>query len=531
MARSNAKINSEINDLMRRILNSTLFGKKIYLLGSSEYGPVNEPIRVKSTIGLYNKFGKEGSLINAFHEIKYTTQNNEVYLVKTTGEHAYAYLNTNILDGEVISNSFILMSSESNEIFNDVAIYIDIDRLTIVYPNDLNMKNHSLCYMFSDYPNVSSLANAINLDTKNKRSYMNANYTVDPGTPTMNAFFCCNPDVVYLYGGQCGLHYSKNMLYTALEKTYDMLESEDIDIIIPVDAFMDDIYPDDSEDEEYQYNMKYYHNYKDYLTPDTLGKKRSFFDQLINFCINQLNFGLVTTGVIGYNSVMDYTTNYLYESDDIAQMYLACLEYNRSICLNEPYSFLVSVIAGDIEYNHGTIIDNGYLAYGAFNASIQVNTGNTNIKISDNISLYNEFSEEILAELADNGIVTFRHSPLYDTPVVYDGITAISRKDSPLKLYCNVRMIQMCIAYLNQLFQAYIGHNFNTLMQKKIIDRNIESILSILKSRDIITSYNYELEPNFRKGELTVHLDLRTNFMTKGVHVNSVVQINTEENQ
>ena len=105
--------------LINEILQDTLHGKRIYLLGSAEFGPTNEPIMIKSTAGLYNKFGKQGSLINAFHALKYTSKDNIVYLVKTTGEHATSYLNVNIQDGEIIEDGFTLVSSQSNELFND----------------------------------------------------------------------------------------------------------------------------------------------------------------------------------------------------------------------------------------------------------------------------------------------------------------------------------------------------------------------------------------------------------------------------
>ncbi len=529
MASQSSSLNNQVRTVIQAILNDKLHGKKLYLIGSAEYGPTNEPTRIKSTVGLYNKFGKTGTLIDAFHAVKYVTKDNEVYLVKTTGEHAIAYLNVNIIDEEIISNAFVLMASESNELYNDVKIELDTDSLTIVFPNDLNIPEHRLTYDFNKYYTIELLANAINQDTRNKRSYINANYMVDPSTRTKDAFYVCNPDIVSLYGGQCGLGYTKNLLYTCLNRTYEILESLPIDIIVPVDAFLDDLYPDDAEDEQWQYNMKYYQPTKDYLTPDTLGNPRSFMDQLINFCINQLNFGCVTTGILGFNPVNSYTTDYLYESDDVAIMFKYCLAYNRHLCSNDAYSFLVSVVAGDIGYNKSTIIDNGYLAYASFNASIQLNTGNTNIPISNNIRIYNEFSEKVLSDLAANGIVTFRHSPLYETPVIYDGITAVVREESPLKLYCNVRMIQMCISYLNRLFQFYIGLNIKELIEKKIINQNIDNILNILESKGVIKSFHYTLEPNFNEGTLIVNLDLMTNYMTRSVKINSVININTEE--
>lgn len=520
----------QLSQLISNIMAYDLHGKKIYLIGSAEYGPVNEPIRIRTTAGLYNKFGKKGTLQKAFHAIKYTTKDNEVYLVKTTGQHSTAYLNVDIQENDVMKNSFILVSSEANEIYNDISIIVDISSLTIILPPDLNIAQHRLVYDFDKYPNIGLLASAINNDTKHKRSCVYANYTVPSSAPTQDAFFCCNPDIVYMYGGQSCLDYNKNMLFHCLQDTYDLLESEEIDIIIPVDAFIDDVYPDDREAHEYQYGRKYYQQDKDYLTEDLLGNKLSYYNQLVNFCIRQLRFGIVTTGVIGFNPIYQSESQYLYESDDIIDKYIACLDYNRSISDNSDYGFLVSVVAGDIEYNSGTIIDNGYLAYGSFDASIPINIGNTNIKISDNISLYNEFTEESLSKLAQHGIVGFRHSPLYNTVVVYDGITSITKLDSPLSLYSNVRMVQMCISYLNKLFQFYIGMNFTYLMQKNIISNNMDTLLSAIQSRDIINRYSYTLTPNYNAGELTVDLNIETNFMTRALKITSVIQLTSEDN-
>ena len=208
---TNQQLKEERKNLINEILADNLHGKKIYLLGSAEFGPTNEPIMIKSSVGLRNRFGRQGSLINAFHALKYTSKTNTVYLVKTTGEHSVAYLNVNIQDGEIIEDGFTITASESNEAFDETQIIIDIDSITIIHPNDLI--SSKLVYKYEDYPTIERLANAINRDTKQRRSYMQAYYSVDPGTPTQNAFFVCNPTTVYLYGGQCGLNYSKNLLY------------------------------------------------------------------------------------------------------------------------------------------------------------------------------------------------------------------------------------------------------------------------------------------------------------------------------
>ena len=70
MASEIATLNSQLRTLIQTIMNDKLHGKKLYLIGSAEYGPTNEPVRVKSTIGLYNKLGKTGTLIDAFVDNK-----------------------------------------------------------------------------------------------------------------------------------------------------------------------------------------------------------------------------------------------------------------------------------------------------------------------------------------------------------------------------------------------------------------------------------------------------------------------------
>lgn len=527
MAKQTAQQRIEKSNLINDILSST-YGKKVYLLGSAEFGPTNEPTLIKSTTGLYNKFGRQGTLIDAFHALKYTNKNNQVYLVKTTGEHATAYLNVNILNGEIVEDAFTIYSSQSNEAYNEVEILIDIDNITFRFPSDLGYEDKR--YFYEDYTTIDKLSNAINNDTKKRKSCLYAYYSVDPSTPIQNAFFTCNPSIMYLYGGQCGLGYSKNLLYNCLDRTYEMLESHDIDIIIPIDAFMDDIYPDDSEDMQHQYNMTYYKSTKDYLTQDFTGVQLSFMNQLLQFCIKQTNFGLVTTGIIGYNSSYKHWSKYLSEADDIAQMYKACYEYNLSCCKNPFYAFLISVVGGDIKYNRGTIIDNGYLAYAALCLSTDIISGTTNIPISDSISLYHEFSENVLKELADIGIVTFRHSPLYDTPVVYDGITA-SPDNENLKLYCNVRMIQMCMSYVNRLFQAYIGQNIVELIEDNIVEEDLKKILNRLQNVGVITKYEFTIVPFYKKGEIKVYLSLLTNYMVKAIQLCSVIDLEFAEEE
>jgi hypothetical protein len=163
-------------------------------------------------------------------------------------------------------------------------------------------------------------------------------------------------------------------------------------------------------------------------------------------------------------------------------------------------------------------------------ANTIITSGTTNIPISNSISLYHEFSEDILKQLADKGIVTFRHSPLYDTPVVYDGITA-SPENEHLKLYCNVRMIQMCMSYVNKLFQSYIGYDMVELVEHKIIEGDLNIILSNLRTSEIITSFDYIIVPSYGTGEIKVYLNLATCYMIKPIQLCSVIDVEFSEEE
>ena len=509
-------------ELYNEILNSDFCGRNIYILGSAEFGPTNTPILIRSTTGLYSKFGRQGSLIKAWHAIKYVSRYNHIYCVKTTGEHSSAYFNVNVRGQDPILNGFILTASQSNETFNDTQIVFTTNSLTIHFPTELHMQY--VTYSYNDYPTIETLANAINQDTNNKKSFVYAYYTVNGAYSTKEAFCTVNPELTYLHGGECGLNYSKNLLYNCLKRSYDILESHPIDILIPVDAFLDDMYPDELENSKSKYGRAYYQTDKDYLTEDTKGNKLSFLDQAITFCMKQLNFGIVTHGILGFNSYYKEWSRYLSEADDLVFMYKACLEYNIKHCTFPDYAFLVSVVGGDTMYNYGTIIDNGYLAYAAICCAIDVTRGTTNVPIQQGLTLWHEFSEESLQILADSGIAAFRHSPYYNCPVVYNGVTCCTN-DENLKLWVNVRMISLCMCYLSKIYQMYIGHSMNYILSSGILKQDINNILLYLKERDIVTEFDFEIVPYYSSQEIKVYLTLMTNYMVKAVQCCSVINV------
>lgn len=521
-----AEISSYVTSLASEIAESDLLGRDIYLIGSGEFGPVNEPVLCRSTAGVKKNFGSKGTLYDAFHKLKYVSRDNNVYLVKTTGTFSRNYLNVNIPGGAVMHHGFILESTGCNEAYNEIKIVIDLTYIRIETPDILGGMSYE--YRYADYPYIEMFADAI---TNTEKCPVRAHFRADPMTPTASAFYPCNVGYIYLSGGSCGLYYTKNMLYNCLERTYSVLESLDIDFIVPVDAFMDDVHPDDMKAEEDTYGRKYYQAGIDYLSRDTDGKPLSYMNQLMKFCIRQLDSGVITCGIMGFRSMKKNYTDIYNESNELADMWLHCFKYNYSLCEYPFYSFLISVVAGDIKYNK-KYVDNGYLAYAALCAETLVIEGTTNVVVSDTVSLYHELEQEYLEKLADSGIVTFRQSPLFNQTVVYDGVTACIQKKGTIREFmnfANFRMAHLAVAYLNKLFQGYVGENIYSLVETGIMYRDINLILSELKDRNALTSYDFSVKAFYKRGLIKVYLNLETLYMAKPVTMCPVIEVEYSE--
>lgn len=526
MALQNAelKLNQRRKQAIEEISSSEKYGKRIYLLGSAEFGPTNEPIRIQSTAGLYNAFGRNGSLIHAFHGIKYLAPDAEIWLVKTTGEHSMAYLNVNMDSGEVFKEALIFSSKDSNEVYNDILIRVERDKLRFVYPGQFN--NLELIYYYKDYPTIQSLCDAINKDTKSGIGFIYVYCTCDQWLPTEYALYPCNMSMNYMFGGQCGLYINKNMLYYCLARTYDLLESADIDLIVPVDAFIDDVFPYDGDEEEWQYGMKYYHSDKDYLGYDPLTKKpRTFLNQLINYCLKQNRFGLVTLGIMGFNSLNEYYSDYMGESDEAVAMMAAAMDYNIRHCDYPEYGFLTSVVGGDLNYGPGIFLANAYLAFAALSSTVKTSTGIINIPLGNRARLYTEFNEPALQALSDYGISTFRQSTYYEQPVIYDAVTSLATlyPESEFRNYINTRMISVVMAHVNDLLQIYIGENLDYLLSKGIVDKDLKILLTSLKNKGYLTNFSFLVMPYRISNQLKVYLTLETAYTVSAVKTCSVI--------
>lgn len=496
----------EIEQLI--LANKSTYGNTVYLLGTSSFGATNEPVMITSLAHLYSVFGLKGSLIDAYKTITKVSNNIKIYCCKVTGTHAGASFNVNVSGDSIEENALIFKSKCSNEVYNDILINVYPDMITFEFPGELG--NELISYKYEDYLTIGNLIRKINSDTDNGLNHVYVRTTVEESTELLGALDSVNASSTYMYGATSGLTVSKNSMYQALKDTYELLDGKLVDIIIPLEAYIDDIEVDGSSYGVSEYGGCSYANGVDKLSGSDNGCIKSFYNILLKFCARQLASGIATLGVIGYNKTND---KYIDENIDkyVDNIYIQMLKLNQFDESLEIYRPLVSVVAGDLLSSTTGEHFNGYAVYGAALGGIDLVSTPTNKPISNSLFLYNEFNEEQLLRLGDNGIVAFRHSAVKDRVVVSSSVTSC---DSSSEMYYvqNVRMIQFSVSCIYDIFEKYIGEDLNDLMKNNKLKDAIVSGLSVLRDSGMLSSYNVSVS-RVNDHDVKLILELKTEYM------------------
>lgn len=247
------------------------YAKKIFLLGTADFGPVNIPVKVSSANYVKKVFGENGTLLDAFRVIKESDADCEVFMVKVTGKHSELYLNINLPNSKIEENGLFFKSKYANEIYNYIQIIIHEDALYINYPTS-ELGNYYLQYKYNEtdengddilddngnlvYKTLYDLAEEINEDTRLMNSEVFCYLSCDPTTMANTALVGVNEQVNTLKGGNSGIYYNKNMIYNCLSDTYNILEGREIDIIVPVECYYDDTFTDDKDALEEYFDLE-----------------------------------------------------------------------------------------------------------------------------------------------------------------------------------------------------------------------------------------------------------------------------------
>jgi hypothetical protein len=502
------------------------YGKVIYLLGSAESGPVQTPVRIRNTESLASTFGSSGTIIDGFNQVYDVAGDScEIYCMKITGRHATLTLDLNIKGQSIVESGLILKSKFANETYNKIYIAIDDRGMTFYFP--LELGGGTRRYNFEDYEILGLLIRAINEDTKKGLNHVFARTTVNHGTSLDGLIFPVNASVLTLTGANNGLVYSKDQYWFCLVDAYEMLESEYIDIIVPLDAYMDDIHPRFFFGDEFT-SALLYSSERDYLDlEDADGKPVTFHRPLIDFCKRQMRFGMITHGVMGFNKIPD-----IEELNNQAYNYIEVIQGSpigdRSGFVKSPETddaFFISVTAGELEYSDGKVT-NGYTGYAGLMASNTIAQSFTNKSLGSNVKLATTFTNDQLALMADLGVVSFRESILKGL-VVSNAVTPVADISSEMHFSCNVRMIQLSLSLLRQRLDKFLGEDINKLIDDNTIDTAIKETLEYLKGQDVLKDYNYTQNIDRDNGLLQIVLNLKTLYMVESCAVSAGAAFDT----
>lgn len=486
-----------------------LYGKKVYLLGTAELGPVNTPIRANSISHVISIFGNTGTLVEAYKTIRETNLDCEVYLCKITGVHSETYLNINQQARGVSIDGLYIKSKHANEMYNEVTFTIDPTSLYITYSQD-SSNEYVIEYKYSDYETMHDFVESINEDTRQLKNHIYCYADCEPQTLCQGALAGVNPYTARLSGGNSGLYYNKNMLYNCLSETYSILEGVEIDIIIPLGVNYDDVFTDDSDSLHNYYNLD-----REYLTLKSNGEYLTYYNQLLQFCKNQMRFGLLTHGVMS----LSLTENPFLDEGKYLDTLRYFKELNKVKLEDRKYQNLISVVAGDLYTTFGTRIVNGAVPYGVLIASLNVIDTTTNKMLPDTFTTFNTFSIEALNVLKDLGFTSFRYSPLKKAVVVSNGVTM--SEDESFKFLCNVRMSQLTMCYVKTLLSSYIGENIEEIIKTRSLEQGLIELLNELVNLNIIKGFSINEIINPITGHIFLDMSFKTIYMIEEVNAYS----------
>ena len=69
------------------------------------------------------------------------------------------------------------------------------------------------------------------------------------------------------------------------------------------------------------------------------------------------------------------------------------------------------------------------------------------------------------------------------------------------------------------------------IIKDKIIINDLSNILNAISSKGIITEYEFDILPDYARGEIKVYLSLLTCYMVKAVKICSVINLEFAEEE
>lgn len=460
--------------------------KTLLIMGTSNFGATDEIIEVNEEADVVKLYGKEGTIYNTYKTIseEVVSQNVSVLIVKPYGSHSTATFNINTEHG-IKEDALIFKSIYSNEIYNNINISINENSITFTFPINLNLEPK--IYHYLDFPTLYLLMKRINEDTLNGKNIVFATSAIDEFTEFDESFFVIN-DSKKLQGGSSGLNLTNDEKFKELENTYQLLEGIPIDYICLTDVF---------------YNSDvslYYDN----------DRRCTFYEQALAFNINQLQFGIVTETFLAYN-----TENETYE-----ESLKNIIDINYNICKNESlykFRFLISIVYDFLYFNYKESLINPVVLI-AFEMSKILTSGNiTNKPLNKGISLNSNLTVNQIKEISNLSIMTFRHSPLYDSVVITNGMTNY-RVDDDYKYLTTIVLLQNILPQIKEIISEQLGESIYQLDKNRVIDDAIVKFLNNKIKNGTLENYNFNIFYDTDKGHIQYELYIKNKYMIEGIN-------------
>jgi hypothetical protein len=507
-------------------------GNRLFLLGTSEDGPYMQPTLIRNKTQARSTYGDDskGTLVKAFDEAYDRNEDISIYLMRITGKSA-----TLDIEGFLSPDQgnpqygLRLWSVYAGERYNDTQVQIRYDDETQTNIFYIITPTEEIAYELHPYITLGAFVKTLNEDCRLGRHRImgTTDYPENDFGP-VEAWLYREP--VSLSGGESGINATRDELWLACDLAYRILQGRQIDIVVPVGMYVDDVHPAYLYGQGV-YGSAYYSSTSDYLSlvdTENNNKVVSYHEQLIDFCREQMRLGYMTHGVIGmrpYAVVPENVTNddsyikRLGESTSFRDRH-GFLEYAQGQWFDKGY--YVTVVSQELIFNRGTTSEyytNGASRYGAILTGHFNST--TNMKLGDDVSLRYELSPETMAELSKLGIVSFRNSVRHGL-VVHSGVTA-SNPETELHNVANVRMVQITLAYLNEatelVYESYYDHD----MRRNYLEQLIRDRLAYLAEVGVLTLYDYTIQMREDGVKGAIILSLQTKHTVEAIQVSAEV--------
>ena len=460
--------------------------KNIFFIGTSEFGEVNVPTYIPDLAYLYATFGRKGTLIETIENILDDEfKINNIYVVKTTGSHSKALLDVNVIGREIIDSGVILKAKHSSEKFDDIKV-----SLTEKYISFSMNEENNVSYKYEDYITINNLANKINKDTNNGDNYVYMETYVDDSVKLAGALSTVNSNEFYLHTGSSGLSTSKNKYYISLKNTLELLEGYEIDVLVPLGAYLDDIcYEEDVV------------SHTDKLTIKINNKSTSFYELITDFIHLQFNSGITTIGVLGYN----------HKSNLSIDEKILILEKNKENVQDRISNSFICISSNNLYNSKLNRVTNGQAELGCLIRNTIPTESITFKNLPKFYSPVELFTNDKLIKLADNHLVAFRYSYYKKKTVVSTSMTTSSCKEKGYHYMQNIITLQFITKILNLLCEKYIGEDINKVIKSKQLENEFKKILSELRVVQYIQDYEVNLE-RVSTDEIEIHTKVQSIF-------------------